>query len=113
MNAFVGVDLIEAVVMDMSPAYHQAVTANLPASAIVSDRFHVRHRIARAHASDVPMLHAFAKTLHSHRGGLLAYYDYLISNGPHISETIRFLSSARRVMITSCPEVRVRGSSRA
>ena len=32
---------IEAVAMDMSPAYFEAVTTNLPKAAIVFDRFHV------------------------------------------------------------------------
>lgn len=38
--------------------------------------------IARARASDVPMLHKFATTLDGHRDGLLAWYAHPISNGP-------------------------------
>jgi transposase len=38
--------------------------------------------IARAQASGVRMLKSFAKTLQTHRGGLLAYYDCRISTGP-------------------------------
>ena len=38
--------------------------------------------IARAEASGVRMLQKFAKTLASHRSGLLAYYDHPISTGP-------------------------------
>jgi transposase len=37
--------------------------------------------IARAEASGVRMLQKFAKTLATHRSGLLAYYDYPISTG--------------------------------
>jgi transposase len=38
--------------------------------------------IARANASNVTMLVKFARTLSSHRSGILAYYDYPISTGP-------------------------------
>jgi transposase len=38
--------------------------------------------VRRAEASGVPMLRQMAKTLESHRAGLLAYYDYPISTGP-------------------------------
>ena len=38
--------------------------------------------IARARASDVPMLHKFAQTLDDHRKGILAYFDFPISTGP-------------------------------
>ena len=38
--------------------------------------------IARAIASEIPMLQQFAATLHEHRRGILAYYDYPISTGP-------------------------------
>ncbi len=161
---------IEAVAMDMSPAYISAVTENLPEARIVFDHFHVikmfndkldelrrklyqeadtalqkrvlkgtrwlllkspkkldegrgEHQrlnealelnrplaiayylkenlrqlwsqdgksaaesflddwVSLAEASEVPMLTKFAKTLSEHRQGLLAYYDFPISNGP-------------------------------
>ncbi len=38
--------------------------------------------VRRAEASGVRMLRQMAKTLESHRAGLLAYYDYPISTGP-------------------------------
>ena len=38
--------------------------------------------IARAKASGIGMLKKFAKTLQTHRDGILAYYDYPISTGP-------------------------------
>jgi transposase len=38
--------------------------------------------IRRAAASGVKMLEQMAKTLESHRSGLMAYYDYRISTGP-------------------------------
>ncbi|HWT78509.1 MAG TPA: transposase [Candidatus Methylomirabilis sp.] len=38
--------------------------------------------IRRAKASGVHMLQQMAKTLDTHRSGLLAYYDYPISTGP-------------------------------
>jgi len=38
--------------------------------------------LARAEASEVPMLVSLAKTLRKHALGLLAYYDYPISTGP-------------------------------
>jgi len=38
--------------------------------------------IARARASNVPMLHKFAQTLDDHREGILAYFDFPISTGP-------------------------------
>ncbi len=38
--------------------------------------------IARATASHIPMLEQFAATMHEHRHGILAYYDYPISTGP-------------------------------
>ena len=38
--------------------------------------------IRRAEASGLRMLRQMAKTLESHRAGLLAYYDYPISTGP-------------------------------
>ena len=38
--------------------------------------------IARAQASTVQMLHKFARTLETHRAGLLNWYDYSISTGP-------------------------------
>jgi transposase len=38
--------------------------------------------IRRAEASGVRMLQQMARTLESHRAGLLAYYDYRISTGP-------------------------------
>jgi transposase len=161
--------VIEAVAMDMSPAYHEAVSTHLPDAVIVYDHFHViklfndklsnlrrwlYHRvndkqkkvlkgvrwlllkiaenlepernekarlkqalrlnkplalayylkedlrrfweqpgkryatlfldgwIRRAKASGVSMLEQMAKTLDSHRDGLLAYYDYRITTGP-------------------------------
>ena len=39
-------------------------------------------RIGRAEASGLRMLRQMARTLGSHRAGLLAYYDYPISTGP-------------------------------
>ena len=161
--------VIEAVAMDMSPAYHDAVSRHLPGAVIVYDHFHViklfneklsqlrrwlYHRvndkqkrvlkgvrwlllkiaenlepernekarlkealrlnkplalayymkedlrrfweqpgkryatlfldgwIRRAKASGVNMLQRMARTLDSHRDGLLAYYSYPISTGP-------------------------------
>lgn len=38
--------------------------------------------IARAEASDIPMLKSFAKTLRKHHEGILAWYDCPISTGP-------------------------------
>ena len=38
--------------------------------------------IDKAIASAIPMLKKFAKTLASHRTGIMAYYDYPISTGP-------------------------------
>jgi transposase len=38
--------------------------------------------IRRAEASGIKMLKQFARTLASHRAGLLAWYDYQISTGP-------------------------------
>jgi transposase len=160
---------VEAVAIDMSPAYHAAVSAYLPGARIVFDHFHVIklfndklsclrrplfHRataeqkkvlkgsrwlllkapenldperdeearleealklneplatayylkedlrqfwsqpgktfagafltdwVRRAEASGVRMLRQMARTLESHRAGLLAYYDYPISTGP-------------------------------
>ena len=160
---------IEAVAMDMSPAYREAVSTHLPKAKIVFDHFHViklfndklsdlrrslyhkaqdEHKkvlkgsrwlllkapenldperdeearlakalelnrplatayylkedlrqfwsqpgktfagafltdwVRRAEASGVRMLEQMAKTLESHRAGLLAYYDYRISTGP-------------------------------
>jgi transposase len=160
---------VEAVAMDMSPAYHAAVSAYLPNARIVFDHFHViklfndklsglrrslYHRataeqkkvlkgsrwlllkapenldperdeearleealklnkplatayylkedlrqfwsqpgktfagafltdwVRRAEASGVRMLRQMARTLESHRAGLLAYYEYPISTGP-------------------------------
>jgi transposase len=160
---------VEAVAMDMSPAYHAAVSAYLPNARIVFDHFHViklfndklsglrrslYHRataeqkkvlkgsrwlllkapenldperdeearleealklnkplatayylkedlrqfwsqpgktfagafltdwVRRAEASGVQMLRQMARTLESHRAGLLAYYEYPISTGP-------------------------------
>jgi transposase len=160
---------IAAVAMDMSPAYHEAVSTCLPKATIVYDRFHViklfneklsnlrrwlYHRaddeqkkvlkgsrwillkaaenldpehdeearledalklnkplalayymkedlrqfweqpgkrfataflndwIRRAKASGIHMLQQMAKTLETHRAGLLAYYDFPISTGP-------------------------------
>jgi transposase len=160
---------VEAVAMDMSPAYHAAVSLDLPKARIVFDHFHViklfdekltglrrspYHRataeqkkvlkgsrwlllkapgnldpgrdeearleealklneplatayylkedlrqfwsqpgktfagafltdwVRRAEASGVRMLRQMARTLESHRAGLLAYYDYPISTGP-------------------------------
>jgi transposase len=43
---------------------------------------HMENWIAKANASGVKMLIDFAKTLASHRTGILAYYDYKISTGP-------------------------------
>jgi transposase len=161
---------IEAVAMDMSPAYREAVSTHLPGAKIVFDRFHVMklfneklsdlrralHReatdvmqknvlkgtrwlllkaaenldeekdekkkleealalnkslavayylkedlrqfweqpgkkfgtlflngwIRRAEASGIKMLQQMARTLASHRGGLSAYYDVMITSGP-------------------------------
>jgi len=161
---------IEAVAMDMSPAYREAVSTHLPGAKIVFDRFHVMklfneklsdlrralHReatdvmqkkvlkgtrwlllkasenldkekdekkkleealalnqslavayylkedlrqiweqpgkkfgtlfldgwIRRAESSGIKMLQQMAKTLASHRSGLLSYYDVMITSGP-------------------------------
>lgn len=43
---------------------------------------HLSGRIARAEPSGIRMLKNFAKTLRSHRRGILAYYDHRISTGP-------------------------------
>jgi transposase len=43
---------------------------------------HLRDRIARAEASGIRILKDLAKTLRTHRLGILAYYDYRISTGP-------------------------------
>lgn len=43
---------------------------------------HLDDWIARAEASDIKMLKDFAKTLRTHRRGILAYYDHRISTGP-------------------------------
>ena len=40
------------------------------------------HWMGRAKASGIPMLTRFAKTLETHKDGLLAYYDHPISTGP-------------------------------
>jgi transposase len=42
----------------------------------------LRDWLARARASDIPMLERFADTLEEHQEGILAYYDYPISTGP-------------------------------
>ena len=42
----------------------------------------LQHWIIEATSSGIPMLIKFAKTLASHRSGILAYYDYRISTGP-------------------------------
>jgi transposase len=43
---------------------------------------HLKDWIARAEASGIRMLRDFAKTLRTHREGILAYYDHRISTGP-------------------------------
>jgi transposase len=43
---------------------------------------HLQRWIARAEASGIRILKDFAKTLSSHRNGILAYYDHPISTGP-------------------------------
>jgi len=43
---------------------------------------HLADWIARAEASGIRILKDLANTLSSHRGGILAYYDYPISTGP-------------------------------
>jgi transposase len=48
----------------------------------VTARQVLRDWIGRAKASRVPMLEQFARTMHDHRKGILAYYDYRISTGP-------------------------------
>ena len=42
----------------------------------------LRDWIRRARASGIPMLVQFARTMHEHHKGILAYYDYRISTGP-------------------------------
>ena len=42
----------------------------------------LRHWIAKAESSKIPMLAKFAKTLRAHKFGLLSFYDYPISTGP-------------------------------
>jgi transposase len=43
---------------------------------------HLQDWIARAEASGIRMLKGFAKTLRTHRRGILAYYEHRISTGP-------------------------------
>lgn len=43
---------------------------------------HLQDWIARAEASGIRILKDFAKTLRTHRHGILAYYDHRISTGP-------------------------------
>ena len=43
---------------------------------------HLNHWIAQAESSEISMLKRFAKTLRTHRFGILAYYDYRISTAP-------------------------------
>jgi transposase len=43
---------------------------------------HMHHWIARAEASGIKILKDMAKTLRTHRQGILAYYDHRISTGP-------------------------------
>jgi transposase len=43
---------------------------------------HLKDWLARAEASGIRILKDFAKTLRSHRQGILAYYDHRISTGP-------------------------------
>jgi transposase len=43
---------------------------------------HLQEWIARAEASGIRMLKDFAKTLKTHKHGILAYYDHRISTGP-------------------------------
>jgi transposase len=43
---------------------------------------HLQDWIARAEASGIRMLKDFAKTLRTHRRGILAYYEHRISTGP-------------------------------
>jgi transposase len=45
-------------------------------------RLVLRDWIRRAKASRVALLQQFARTMHEHREGILAYYDYRISTGP-------------------------------
>src|SRR5947209_4559189 len=45
-------------------------------------RLVLRDWIRRAKVSRIPMLQQFARTMHEHRKGILAYYDYRISTGP-------------------------------
>lgn len=45
-------------------------------------RLVLRDWIRRAKASRIAMLVQFARTMHDHRKGILAYYDYPISTGP-------------------------------
>ena len=43
---------------------------------------HLQDWIARAEASGIRILKDFAKTLSTHKQGILAYYDHRISTGP-------------------------------
>jgi transposase len=43
---------------------------------------HLHHWIARSEASGIKILKDMAKTLRTHRQGILAYYDHRISTGP-------------------------------
>jgi transposase len=48
----------------------------------VTAEAHLQDWIARGEASDIKILKDMAKTLRTHRRGILAYYDYRISSGP-------------------------------
>lgn len=48
----------------------------------VNAEAHLQDWIARAEASGIRMLKDFAKTLRTHRRGILAYYEHRISTGP-------------------------------
>ena len=47
-----------------------------------SAEVHLQDWIARAEASGIRILKDVAKTLSTHRAGILAYYDHRISSGP-------------------------------
>lgn len=53
---------------------------SLPNKASAED--HLRDWIARAEASGIRVLRDVAKTLSTHKKGILAYYDHRISTGP-------------------------------
>jgi transposase len=84
---------IEAVAIDMSQAYINAVRAHLPRATLVFDHFHVvklmndklsdlRRELQRQAESEEKEVLKGTRWLSLHRAGILAYYDVPISTGP-------------------------------